>query len=449
MAEDLLRPPGDGQEKTAERLQSSYRPSRKYHIQGEDHKNYQQQYGDMYFFRLAKLKPPLTQVAGDDWADFEIGDEVVKHKDRVLDVRQGELCWIIGTIYMDMPLKPNVLEDIAKDQWISAPPPREKYLSGDEQDQLWIEDESGRLRIVGTVLQTMMLVTGSIVAAMGTENSDGAFEVIDVKFPDLARQPQRWEQEDGDAVLANGSSTKKRKSGRPGTSTGGKVALVCGLGITGEESDLLRIDLLMEYLLGEASGAADQQSVSHISRLIIAGNSIGKATAKLDQDENISKRSVKKYGYDAAAYNPAPTMHLDNFLATLLSSMPITLLPGETDPTSVAMPQQPLHPAMLPRSRAYTSLPTAEDPGWFDTTTNPWEGDIDGWRFMGTGGQPVSDIFKYVEGEERLEMMESILRWRIGAPTAPDTLCLFRLSHRNEITNRRQGVIRTKIRNHL
>ena len=35
--------------------------------------------------------------------------------DRVLDVRQGELCWVAGTIYMDMPLKPSILDDISKD----------------------------------------------------------------------------------------------------------------------------------------------------------------------------------------------------------------------------------------------------------------------------------------------------------------------------------------------
>lgn len=34
---------------------------------------------------------------------------------RVLDVNKGQLCWIIGTVYMDMPLKPNILEDIGKD----------------------------------------------------------------------------------------------------------------------------------------------------------------------------------------------------------------------------------------------------------------------------------------------------------------------------------------------
>jgi DNA polymerase delta subunit 2 len=33
----------------------------------------------------------------------------------VLDVRQGELSWVVGTVYMDMPLKPNVLDDLSKE----------------------------------------------------------------------------------------------------------------------------------------------------------------------------------------------------------------------------------------------------------------------------------------------------------------------------------------------
>lgn len=34
---------------------------------------------------------------------------------RVLDVEKGQLSYVIGTVYMDMPLKPNVLDDIARD----------------------------------------------------------------------------------------------------------------------------------------------------------------------------------------------------------------------------------------------------------------------------------------------------------------------------------------------
>lgn len=33
----------------------------------------------------------------------------------MLDVRQGELSWVVGTVYMEMKLKPNILEDIAND----------------------------------------------------------------------------------------------------------------------------------------------------------------------------------------------------------------------------------------------------------------------------------------------------------------------------------------------
>lgn len=34
---------------------------------------------------------------------------------RVLEVVKSQLCWVVGTVYMDMPLKPNVMEDIARD----------------------------------------------------------------------------------------------------------------------------------------------------------------------------------------------------------------------------------------------------------------------------------------------------------------------------------------------
>ena len=54
-------------------------------------------------------------MASEAWEDFQIAGEVVEKVERVLDVRQGKLCWVAGTIYMEMPLKPNILEDIGKD----------------------------------------------------------------------------------------------------------------------------------------------------------------------------------------------------------------------------------------------------------------------------------------------------------------------------------------------
>jgi DNA polymerase delta subunit 2 len=69
----------------------------------------------MYFLRLAKLKPAVEKIAAEAWDGFRIAGDEVKKVDRVLDVRQGELCWVAGTIYMEMALKPNILDDISKD----------------------------------------------------------------------------------------------------------------------------------------------------------------------------------------------------------------------------------------------------------------------------------------------------------------------------------------------
>lgn len=34
---------------------------------------------------------------------------------KVLEVVKSQMCYIVGTVYMDMPLKPNAMEDIARD----------------------------------------------------------------------------------------------------------------------------------------------------------------------------------------------------------------------------------------------------------------------------------------------------------------------------------------------
>lgn len=78
-------------------------------------RSYQQQYGDMYFLRLTKIKPAIDKVAAEAWTGTTIGEEEAQRVERVLDVRQGELCWVTGTVYMEMPLKPNILEDVSKD----------------------------------------------------------------------------------------------------------------------------------------------------------------------------------------------------------------------------------------------------------------------------------------------------------------------------------------------
>lgn len=42
---------------------------------------------------------------------------------RVLDVERGQVCYVVGTVYTDMALKPNVLEDLAREVSTHNPSP--------------------------------------------------------------------------------------------------------------------------------------------------------------------------------------------------------------------------------------------------------------------------------------------------------------------------------------
>ncbi|KAF3770897.1 hypothetical protein M406DRAFT_245722 [Cryphonectria parasitica EP155] len=424
----LQKPSGDAPEESLERLQSKYKSLDTFKL--EKGRSYQQQYADTYFLRLTQIKPAVEEVAEAAWEGTVIGGETAKKVSRVLDVRQGELCWVAGTVYVDMPMKPNILDDVSKDRWISAPSSVVKYFSDDGRDAVMLEDDSGRLRLTGDFLKSHVLVTGCIVAVMGTENESGDFEVIDVKFADLPPQPDRWAVTNPTGTNGSAKGKTATKGGdvdmtdAPSTGTGGKIAIVSGLNFSGDDTSYtMELNLLLEYLLGDALDPSAQAELSKISRLIIAGNSIIAANSHADVSATADKVATsKKYGYDSSAYNALPSQIFDDFLSELLPSLPVTLLPGEHDPANASYPQQPVHMAVFPKSRAFAAVPDSDEKGWLDAVTNPWEGEVDGWRLLGTGGQNVDDVFKYVDSEDRLGMMEAMCRWRCSAPTAPDTL---------------------------
>ena len=51
-----------------------------------------------------------------------------------------------------------------------------------------IEDESGRIRLIGYRLNKANLVTGVIVGALGMETGDGDFEVADLCYAGMPPQ---------------------------------------------------------------------------------------------------------------------------------------------------------------------------------------------------------------------------------------------------------------------
>lgn len=59
-----------------------------------------------------------------------------------------------------------------------------------------LEDESGRIQLVGERVVAARLVTGVVIAALGIETPTGEFEVVDVCYADMAPQPKLDEPEE-------------------------------------------------------------------------------------------------------------------------------------------------------------------------------------------------------------------------------------------------------------
>ncbi|SNX86449.1 related to HYS2 - DNA-directed DNA polymerase delta, 55 KD subunit [Melanopsichium pennsylvanicum] len=392
-------------------------------------RSYSKQYAQLYDYRLAYLKKRILPRAQSRWIDnFEAfsqsqsqpssqldlsdagpsSERVRMHNppkfvDRILDVRQGDICYIVGNIYCAMPLKPDVLEDLTREQWLAPQPVRPKFVDY-TKDELFIEDQSGRVKLVGDAIQggtslRSMLITGVVAAVLGTETRAGDFDVVDAVFASLpTSSPPK-------SLISNGNAAKKEAGADQW------IVLMSGLAIGGEtalESEL-SMQLLTEYLTGELGSDTDRNSTSNIVAAVIAGNSLAPPTRTEEEEK------PKRYGQDQPTFSSAPTLALDQLLTDLCSTMPVHILPGEHDPASAAIPQQPIHFALLPRAGRFDSLNRHTNPAWLS---------IGETKLLGTSGQNIDDIYKYVDEPDsnRIEMALRTLEWGHLAPTAPDTL---------------------------
>ncbi|KAI0362684.1 hypothetical protein OH77DRAFT_1585031 [Trametes cingulata] len=416
-------------------------------------KTYRHQYSNIYFMRLHTLRKYVEERAKKRWNEVA-GDPIFVP--RVLDVEKGQLCFIVGTVYMDMPLKPNVLEDVARDRSIPAPPPREKFYSDD--DSVMLEDESGRICLVGERIRSACLVTGVILGALGVETHNGDFEVVDLCYPGMAPQPSAGLGLGWPAPRSSDSMDVDDASSSRSSPSDEWIALVSGLEIGSSNAADGQIQMLAEYLTAEAGGSEEQAQAARISRLIIAGNSLGTLTGNTGALNGESERKPRRYGHDTSSFTPHPTQNLAAYLTDVCRSMPVHLLPGASDPAATILPQQPLPRAMFGGASHFATFACESNPAYIqlspsDSSSAPSASSsrpsqpgassskakakngtsVKAESGPGTGpsrtilvnsGQPVDDMFKYVPTPpiSRMTLAEATLRWRHMAPTAPDTL---------------------------
>jgi DNA polymerase delta subunit 2 len=92
-------------------------------------------------------------------------------------------------------------------------------------------------------------------------------------------------------------------------------------------------------------------------------------------------------------FDPHPLESLDEFLSGLLPSLPVDIISGPNDPTTHLMPQKPIHPSLVRESSHYSTFNSLPNPSLFEENNTVC---------LGTGGQVVDDLFKYVYSESRI-----------------------------------------------
>lgn len=355
-------------------------------------RNYMQQYSHIYCKRALALRPALERHLRSRQSSLRVVD-------RIIGLQIGERVGLVGTIFKEQKLKPCVLDEFTNDFIASSGAGRggvrENYFDA-AADVLFIEDESGRCVLQQEHAQLVdQLVTGVVVGCFGVLGETGEFVVDEVFFP-------------GDCYPAK----SPRVAAAAATTTTGapKYLLLCSGVLAGSVSSL-SLELLSHYV-----GTRED-----ICQVVIAGGVV----APPPPIKDTILTSVVVTSLDAKLASEAQdalaqaVREADLWLAELASTVRVDLVPGEGDPVSSALPQQPLHACLFP---------TASRLGTLHRGTNPHSFALDGLSVVGHSGQPVRDAMRYVNPQtvQPLDVLQScVLQYRHLAPTAPDTLCAY------------------------
>ena len=289
-------------------------------------------------------------------------------------------CCIVGNVFKDMRLKPSVLKQLSEDHHLIPLPPCRKYT--EEEDYIIIEDHSLRLTLLMDQREAGGLVTGVPIVVLGKQENKGRFQVEELAFASLP-SPEK--------CIPIGEDKY--------------VVLVSGLNVGGVNADVLSLELLIDQLTGCGGGGEIMSQVCHV---IIAGNLIA------DKYESTQRGKGGEKNQTICTLESVSVA--DEYLSRIVSSVQVTLMPGENEPGNITLPQQPLYEPMFPKSISYSTL---------NMVTNPNFMNIDGRTFLGTSGQNIDNIYKFCTTEDRLEILENTLKWGHMAPTAPETLSCY------------------------
>ncbi|CAM8890076.1 unnamed protein product [Rhodiola kirilowii] len=285
-----------------ERKQSHYNSlDERFEIRKEMYKG--QQYSQIYFARLHLMRTIIYSLIPNWKPHIPICT--------VLELEKDKECVIVGTVYKHMKLKPCILDEYLKDRSTAPLAKPQNFMHLD--DYLVLEDESGRVKLGGTIMLPFVYVTGVVVALHGKETSSGEFLVLDVMEAGLPPQMD----------LPNKLTESPREDKY--------VVFVSGLSIGSSKSNPLQFQLLVDHITGCLGDEQEQGVAADIVHVVIAGNSV-EISQELFNGQTVNPKDQSRLS--------EPIKELDILLTEIAASVPVDIMPGPDDPANFSLPQQ-------------------------------------------------------------------------------------------------------------
>jgi DNA polymerase delta subunit 2 len=265
---------------------------------------YGRQYSHVYSERLTVLRPMVwNRVRGSPSNGAGHGNG--KIVERIIDLEEDELSTVVGTLVV-------------------------RGRPDTEDNDSFLEDESGRVAVhLGTAASlghAYRYVTGSVLGLTGTV-ADGLFQVERITTPAKVSKVVEEEQEQTQAQAKHDAATT--------TATTSSLALfLSGTECGSPQASSFPRDMLISYLQGALApgpqpGHGGVSTAARVAHVYVAGNLIARQDDVVDGCRDL----------DAWCWELAQC-----------TAVPVTLLPGTTDPTTANWPQRPLHPALIPNA---------------------------------------------------------------------------------------------------
>jgi len=281
---------------------------------------------------------------------------------------------LIGALCKKMPKCPQCL-----DKYDPNAPERNKDLFYSDEDTLWIEDESARLKLTGNI-EVSKCFTGMIIGVIG-QKIGSTFKVEQLIHPGAPPQIP---------------FTIRQNANR-------YVCLMSGIEFDADNS--MKRDLLFDWISGFS--AAGAETSASIKRVIVCGNSY----RSLDNDKEWDGEVDRSYNHIPQA---SIMQQVDIMYAQLASLLPVDVMTGPSDPAEHFLPQPAMHNILFPRASLVE----------FETKPNPYFVNHEGIQILITSGQVTLGMQKYAKLTP-CECLETILQTRNLAPSAPVTTGIF------------------------